>query len=78
MFLEVCKNMCTGEYISHRLVTRKEMVKKHPHSLELHGWASSGRLNTRFGFSNSKGRFLYVRTDEKDKEKLANLAKSFK
>lgn len=76
MFLEIIKDVRTGHLTAHQLISADEMVKKHPHCLDLKGWAHGGRMNSRFGLSNPHGRFLYVKTNETDHGKLEQLARS--
>lgn len=76
MFLEIVKDIRTGFLVGHSLVSMEEMVEKHPHCLDLRGWAQGGRPNSRFGLSNPRGRFLYVKTNETDASKLEQLARS--
>jgi len=76
MFLEIVRDIRNGKMTHHGLISFEDMVKKHPFCLDLRGWAKGGRLNSRFGLSNVKGRFLYVKTDETNKRKLEELVNS--
>jgi hypothetical protein len=75
MFLEIIRNANTGEYVSHKLVTKEDITKKHSYHMDLRGWTYAPRMGSRFGFSNYRGRYMYVRTDERDQPSLEAMAR---
>ena len=77
MFLEVIKDFRTGNFKCFGIVSKEEMVKKHPYCLDLKMWASGNRLNSRFSLSNNSGRYIYIRTNETDNKRLEIMAKNF-
>lgn len=77
MFLEIVKDVRTGYMQSYKLVTKEDMIKRHPFCMDLKGWADGGRLNSRFGLSNTQARFIYVKTDKTEDKELETIARSF-
>jgi len=76
LFLEIIKNFRTGNMKSYGMITLADLLKKHPFCMDLEGWAHGGKQNTRFGVSNVTTQFIYVKTEETDKQKLEQLARS--
>lgn len=75
MFLEIIKDARSNRMRSFGLVSKEEMVKKHPFSLDIRGWADGGRMNTRFGISTSTANYLYVKTNKTDMKELEAIAR---
>jgi hypothetical protein len=76
MFLEIVKDIRNGRMRSHSIVSKKDMIVKHPYCMDLRSWADVGRINSRFGLSNKEASFLYVKTDKTDTKELDQLARS--
>jgi hypothetical protein len=56
MFLEIRRNLRTGEVESEREITKEELIKAHPNNYEVRGWAEGARKGSPFSVL-SKGLF---------------------
>lgn len=77
MYLEIVRDTRTGTLNNFELVSKDEITKKHPFNMDLRCWTTGSRLNSRFSLSKNNKKYVYIRTDEKNKKKLELLYNSF-